>query len=43
MTKAALKEKYTEWNIEISRLDERKNEIWHKLQDMCEEHGDGKR
>lgn len=43
MTKAALKEKYTAWNIEISRLDDKKSEIWKKLQDMCEEYGDGKR
>lgn len=41
MTKAQLKEKYTEWNKEISALDARKTEIFHKLQDLCFEKGDG--
>ena len=43
MTKKQLKEKYTEWNIAISKLSERETEIFHKLQDLCEEKGDGKR
>lgn len=43
MTKKQLKEKYTEWNITISKLSERETEIFHKLQDLCEEKGDGKR
>ena len=43
MTKAQLKEKYTEWNKEITALDERKKEIWEKLKDLCEEKGDGNR
>jgi len=41
MTKKALKEKYTEWNKEISALENRKNELWRKLQDMNAEKGDG--
>lgn len=41
MTKKALKEKYTEWNKEISALEERKSEIWHELQNMNAEKGDG--
>ena len=43
MTKTQLKEKYTEWNKSISKLSERKDEVFHKLQDFCEEKGDGKR
>ena len=43
MTKAQLKEKYTEWNKEISKLEERKTEIFHELQDLCKEKGDGHR
>lgn len=43
MTKKQLKEKYTEWNIAISKLSERETEIFHKLQDLCKEKGDGKR
>ncbi|MCM1579333.1 MAG: hypothetical protein NC078_11095 [Ruminococcus sp.] len=41
MTKAQLKEKYTAWNISIGKLDERKNEIFHELQELCAEKGDG--
>lgn len=41
MTKKELKEKYTEWNKEISALEERKTKIWHELQDMNAEKGDG--
>ena len=41
MTKAQLKEKYTEWNIEIGKLEERKTEIFHELQGLCAEKGDG--
>ena len=43
MTKKELKERYTEWNREIGRLDKRKDEIWEKLKDLNEEKGDGKR
>lgn len=42
MTKKELKEKYTEWNKEISALDTRQSEIWKKLQEMNAEQG-GKR
>lgn len=41
MTKAQLKAKYTEWNINIGKLDERRIEIFHELQEMCAEKGDG--
>lgn len=41
MTKKELKEKYTEWNKEISALEDRKNEIWRELQEMNAEKGDG--
>ena len=41
MTKKELKEKYTEWNKEISALEERKTDIFHKLQNMNAEKGDG--
>lgn len=34
MTKKELKEKYTEWNKEISALDTRQSEIWKELQEM---------
>lgn len=37
MTKTELKEKYTEWNKSITKLTERKNEIFHELEDLCEE------
>lgn len=43
MTKKQLKEKYTEWNKNISKQEERKMEVFHKLQDLCAEKGDGKR
>lgn len=43
MTKQKLKEAYTNWNKEITKLDNRKTEIFHKLQEMCEEKGDGHR
>ena len=42
MTKKELKEKYTEWNKEISALEDRKNEIWRELQEMNAEKGDRK-
>ena len=41
MTKKELKEKYTEWNKEISALEDRKEEIWCELQEMNKEKGDG--
>lgn len=41
MTKKALKERYTQWNKEISALEERQKEIWKELQSMNEEKGDG--
>lgn len=41
MTKAQLKEKYTEWNRGISALDNRKTKIFHELQGLCFEKGDG--
>ena len=41
MTKAQLKEKYTEWNINIGKLDEKRTEIFHELQELCAEKGDG--
>lgn len=43
MTKVQLKEKYTEWNKEISALDDRKTKIFHELQELCFEKGDGNR
>lgn len=43
MTKKVLKEKYMEWNKEISALEQRKEEIWNKLQDMNEEKGGGQK
>lgn len=43
MTKKELKEEYLKWNRNITALDDRKTEIFHKLQDMCYEKGDGKR
>lgn len=41
MTKAQLKEKYMEWNKDISALDGRQTEIFNTLQNMCAEKGDG--
>lgn len=41
MTKAALKEKYLEWNREIGKLDARQQEVFHELQELCAEKGDG--
>ena len=41
MTKAALKEKYTEWYRSITKLSKRQDEIWTELQQLCFEHGDG--
>lgn len=41
MTKAQLKEKYTEWNKKITALGERKMQIFHELQELCFEKGDG--
>ena len=43
MTKAQLKEKYTEWNKNIGKLGERKNEIFRELQELCAEKGDGRK
>lgn len=43
MTKVQLKEKYTEWNRGISALDDRKTKIFHELQELCFEKGDGNR
>lgn len=43
MTKKQLKEAYTEWNKGISKLDDRKTEIFHQLQELCAEKGDGHR
>lgn len=43
MTKKQLKEAYTEWNREIGKLDNRKTEIFHQLQELCAEKGDGHR
>lgn len=42
MTKQQLKEKYQEWNREITALDTRKNEIFTILQQLNIEHGSGK-
>ena len=41
MTKQQLKAAYTEWNKEITKLDNRKTEIFHELQQLCAEKGDG--
>lgn len=43
MTKKTLQQKYSEWNRGIGAMGERKNEIFHTLQEMCEEKGDGHR
>lgn len=43
MTKKQLKEKYTEWNKEITKLSDRQTELFRKLQDLCAERGDGNR
>lgn len=43
MTKKELKQKYTEWNKEITALDQRQAEVFHELQDLCQAKGDGKR
>lgn len=43
MTKQKLKEAYSNWNKEISKLDDRKIEIFHELQEMCSKNGDGNR
>ena len=43
MTKKQLKEAYTNWNREITKLGERKREIFKELQEMCAEKGDGNR
>lgn len=43
MTKKQLKEAYTNWNREITKLRERKREIFKELQEMCAEKGDGNR
>lgn len=42
MTKQQLKEKYLEWNREITSLDSRKNEIFKTIQQLNVEHGSGK-
>lgn len=41
MTKTKLKERYNEWNKNISALEDRKTEIFHELQELCFEKGDG--
>lgn len=41
MTKQKLKEAYVNWNKEITKLGNRKTEIFNKLQEMCKEKGDG--
>lgn len=43
MTKKQLKEKYTEWNKDITKAGKRKTEIFHELQELCAVKGDGKR
>ena len=43
MTKSQMKEKYTEWNINITWLNKRKYEIFNELQELCVEKGDGHR
>ena len=43
MTKNELKQKYTEWNRQITALDQKQKEIFQELQDLCQEKGDGKR
>lgn len=39
MTKSQMKEKYIEWNISITKLNERKYEIFNELQELCVEKG----
>lgn len=41
MAKKALKEKYMEWNKEITALDKRQGEIWEELKEMNATRGDG--
>lgn len=41
MTKAQMKEKYAEWNINIMSLNKHKYEIFNELQELCAEKGDG--
>lgn len=41
MTKAQLKEKYLEWNREITKKEDRQNEIFHTLQEINHNIGDG--
>lgn len=43
MTKQQLKAAYTEWNKEITKLDNRKTEVFRELQELCAEKGDGHR
>ena len=43
MTKAQLKEKYKEWNQAITALEGREEQIFHELQELCLEKGDGHR
>lgn len=43
MTKKQLKSKYNEWNQNIGKLSEYKQQIYKELQDLNVEKGDGKR
>lgn len=43
MTKKQLKEKYIEWNKNITKANERQTKIFHELQELCVIKGDGKR
>lgn len=43
MTKLQLKEKYLEWNREITKLDERKDIIFKEMQELNYTDGDGNR
>lgn len=41
MTKAQIKEKYIEWNKEITKLEGQQEYIFNKLKELNVEHGDG--
>lgn len=41
MTKAQIKEKYIEWNKEITKLADERDNIFKELQKLNVEHGDG--
>lgn len=43
MTKSQLRDKYLEWNRGITGMAQRKEDIFHELQDRNEEKGDGRR